>query len=211
VSKLSKLVVLAAVLVASLSAAGSASALHVRVRGSTHITGTGGPSLLTNHTGSQTLQCTSSGARADLRRRAVGTTTSAVSHDVKLSFGGCTIGGVVGITVSCNNTSVLNVTGKTGSVVHGTITNVVCDIRLGSGTTSTCHVRTQTSPAGATQRVSYNNAGRISTVPGGATNIGLTGSPSGCTLKNGTNARFSNTAGTPLQMVVSPAVTIDVN
>jgi hypothetical protein len=200
-----------AFVVASLSITSSASALHIRARGSTHLTATGGAVRLDNDSGSQTLQCTTTGARTDLRRRANGTPPVAISHNVKLTITGCTIGGVVGITISCNSSARLNVTGGSATAVHGTITGIVCDMRLGAGTTSTCHISTAAGAAGsATQRITYNNAGRIILVPGGATDIQFTGSLSGCTLKNSTRARLSNSNGTPLQMTISPTVTLDL-
>jgi hypothetical protein len=187
-----------------------AAALHITERGAGHVSGFGGASRLVNDSGSQTLQCTSSGIRATLRHRTNGSPIVTISHIVLMTKSGCTIGGVVGITVSCNNAS-LNVTGGTATAIHGTVTNIFCDIRLGTGTTSTCHVRTLTTPVGATLRVNYNNAGRLSTVPGGATNIQLTGSLAGCSLKNSTRARLSNSLGTASQEVISPSVTVHLS
>jgi hypothetical protein len=206
VSQFKKYMVLAAVLVASLAAVATATASTVTVTGGTAVTGTAGASRLVNHSGSQTLQCTGAGATATLRASTVGTYPVAISTNLTPTFTGCTIGGVVGITVVCG-ASPLNVTANTVSGnTAGSITAVSCDIRLGTGTTSTCHVQTTTgSSAGGT----YGNTLHTLTIDQDHTTVGLTGSLSGCTLKNSTSARFQNSTGGNLVYTISPSVSVN--
>jgi hypothetical protein len=201
--------VLGSTMVASLLFVSAAGAARVRVTGGTRITATGATaSRLVNHTGSQTLMCNAETAEGALRPHTTGSFPVVIGHRMHLGFTSCTLITVT-LTVNCAHAQ-LRFTGVTvGGVTPGSILNIQCDIRLGTGTTSTCHVSTANAiSGGSTAAGSYSNAGTF-TVDQDHTNIGLTGSPAGCVLKNSTSARFQNSTGGNLVYNVSPAISIN--
>jgi hypothetical protein len=204
---------LATFLAVSLSAVSNAGASRVRVRGGTSITATGTTgSRLVNHTGSQTLTCAAETATAGLREHITRTFPVTIGHAVVPGFTSCVLVPSVPVTVSCAQAK-LDVTGlPAGAVVPGSIPGVACDIRLGTGTTNTCHVTTNNAiTGGSNAAVTYDNGAHQLTVDQFHTVVGLTGSPSGCTLKNSTSARFQNSTGGNLVYNVSPQIRLDVS
>jgi hypothetical protein len=185
--------------------------VFVRVTGGTRITATGQTgSRLINHTGSQTFTCAAERAEGALRAsdpisRPLPVT---VGHRMSLGFTSCVLVPGIPVTVSCAHTQ-FKVTGLTvSSVTPASLPNIACDIRLGTGTTNTCHVTTANAIAGgSTAAGSYLNTGTF-TVDQSHTNVGLTGTPARCAFKNTTSARFQNSTGANLVYNVTPAVSI---
>jgi hypothetical protein len=203
---LKKLLLLAVLLAASL--AGTASAATVTVTGGTSITATAGASRFVNHTGSQTLQCTGSGGTATLRASTTGSYPIAISTNFVPTFTGCTIGGVVGITVVCGGEAIFIAAATVSSVTAAFRAGIHCDIRLGAGTTSTCHVRIG-GGIGAFLGINWSNLLHTLGIDQDHTRLALTGSPTGCTLKNGASVRFQNGSGGNLVYTVSPSISIN--
>jgi hypothetical protein len=211
-ARMKKLTMFAAVLGASLAAISTAGAARVRVTGGTRITASGQTgSRIINHPGSQTWTCSAERAEGALRPHTTGVFPVGVAHRMSLSFTSCGITPGISITMSCAPVQV-RVTGATVSgVTPVSIANLQCDIRLGTGTTNSCHVTTLNGiTGGSTAGLSYSNAGTL-TLDQFHTNVGFTGSPSGCILKNSTSVRLQNSTGGNLVYNVSPAVSISAS
>jgi hypothetical protein len=201
-----KFSVLLAVALARLMVVSSSSSARVSVTGATSASGNAGnKTQLVNISGSQTIRCSGIGStlQVNLSADTTGSYPITVSSSVGLNFSSCTLI-VVAVTVSCSNMA-LNVTASTVSAkTTMAVVGIQCDIRLGTGTTSTCHV-VMTGSMGNY----YTNADHSLVVDQNHLSLAMTGSPSGCSLKNSTSTRYVSFSGGNVEYFVSPAVSIN--
>jgi hypothetical protein len=203
--------VVALIASASLRAA-TAGADTVAVTGGTNLTlaGTTGARLI-NHTGSQTFACTTAAATATVNASTVGSFPLRIGTNLTPTFTSCTFAGGFPITVKCGPAH-LDVGAPTvAGATSGQILKVMCDIRLGNGTTSTCHVTTDVGGAGSTAGLTYINSTHTLTLDQDHMQMAITGSPAGCVFKNSTSMRIQSSPGGNMAFAASPAVSISAS
>jgi hypothetical protein len=214
-SRFTRCVLCSRALVVWLLSVASAGAARVQVAGGPRITAIGtdtAGSRIVNHTASQTIACHAEQAEGALRpHTAAASYPVAIGHRMSLSFSSCVLAPSTGVTVDCAFTK-WTVTGATvGLLTPGAFPAIACDIRLGTGLSSTCHVTTANAFAGGSSiALSMSNATRQLTVDQAHTRVGLTGRPAGCVLRNSTSVRFQGSSGGNLVYNIFPPFGITI-